>query len=138
MLTGRPVGDRRLLASGFGVDRPESVPPPKAFLFVTKKEPKKSHRFRGGGRTTRANALDSSRPPPLTGALSKEWIENQGHPPLIILLYKTNKSETMERRVASRLFLAYLFVLLLSEVFSKTLPLGLDFGSRVASVGGGL
>ena len=31
----------------------------KAFLFVTKKEPKKSHRFRGGGRTTRANALDS-------------------------------------------------------------------------------
>ena len=25
---------------------------------VTKKEPKKSHRFRGGGRATRANALD--------------------------------------------------------------------------------
>ena len=55
----RPDGDRWPGAAGCGVDHPEDGPPPKAFLFVTKKEPKKSHRFRGGGRTTRANALDS-------------------------------------------------------------------------------
>ena len=59
LLAGRPDGDRRPGAAGFGVDHPEDDPPGKAFLFVTKKEPKKSHRFRGGGRTTRANALDS-------------------------------------------------------------------------------
>ena len=44
MPDGRPDGDRRLLAAGVGVDHPEDGPPGKAFLFVTKKEPKKSHR----------------------------------------------------------------------------------------------
>ena len=52
-LTIGPTGDRWFLAVSGVDDLHESVPPPKAFLFVTKKEPKKSHRFRGGGRATR-------------------------------------------------------------------------------------